>query len=154
MKYTTKEDAVNKGLCKKNNVIYRKTVLERWYDKGWLELPNSKYSSDERLYFGMKLAHDYYLISKSNLHSGFIENTRVDIGIKTNGFYQCDAVSRYSKAIKTIPAEFWPIVRQICVDDCEPVILPKMSERQTAYQYFLWRNDLCRGLDRLAVIYN
>ena len=79
MKYTTKQDVINKGFTKKNNIIYKKSVLERWYDKGWLELENSKYSADERLRCGMKLAFDYYMVNKENLHSGYIENTKVDI---------------------------------------------------------------------------
>ena len=38
LKYVCKQDVINKGLCKQGGYIYKKSVLEIWYSKGWLEL--------------------------------------------------------------------------------------------------------------------
>lgn len=148
-KYTAKQDAVNKGLVKKNGVFYKKSLLEIWYSKGWLDLPNSRYGADDRLRCGMALALDCRIIERANLHSGHIFNTKVDVSDTAESRALSDAKDRYNKAIRAVPAEFWPIVRQICIEEYEPVAPASMSERQKTYFYYLNRIDLCRGLDRI-----
>ena len=59
MKYITKQDALNKGLIKKDGKIYKLSVLEIWFKKGYLDLDKSKYSADERLEYGLRLVFDY-----------------------------------------------------------------------------------------------
>jgi len=155
MKYTSKQDAINKGLAKKKGVIYKKSLLEIWYAKDWLDLPNSKYSSEDRLNSGMKLAADYHIMNRENLHSSYTINTKVDGAKFTPGFHCAnEAESRYLQAIQSIPSEFWPMVRKICIEENELQAPLSMSERQKTYFYYLCRIDLCRGLDRLADYYN
>lgn len=150
-KYITREDVVNRGMTKKNGVFYKKSLLEIWYSKGWLDLPDSRYGADDRLRCGMALALDYHIIERANLHSGHIFNTKIDVSDSAESRALLDARDRYNKAIRSVPAEFWPAVRQICIDEKEPVAPAEMSERQKTYFYYLKRIDLCRGLDRIIL---
>ena len=79
LKYISKQDAINNRLVKKQGIFYKKSLLEIFQTKGWLELPDSNYNSYDRLKYGLKLAHDYRIIERSILHSGYIFNSRVDI---------------------------------------------------------------------------
>ena len=56
--YTSKQDVINKGIIKQGGVFYKQTLLEVWYNKGWLELNDSSYGSDDRLRFGLKFMRD------------------------------------------------------------------------------------------------
>ena len=148
-KYITKQDVANKGMSKKDGIFYKKSLLEIWYSKGWLDLPNSKYGADDRLRCGMALALDYHIIERTNLHSGHSFNTKIDISDSAESRGLLDAKDRYNKAIRAVPAEFWPVVRQICIEEREIAAPAEMSERQKTYFYYLNRIDLCRGLDRI-----
>ena len=155
MKYITKQDAVNKGLVKKKGVIYKKSLLEIWYAKDWLYMPSSKYSAEDRLNAGMRLAEDYHIMNRENIHSSYALNTKVDGTKFTPRFHSAsEAQNRYFQAIQSIPAEFWPMVRKICIEESELQPPLGMSERQKTYFYYLCRMDLCRGLDRLVEYYN
>ena len=149
MKYTTKQDCINKGLTKINGKIYKLSILEIWYKRGYLDFEKSKYSSDERLRCGLRLLNDFQIISRANLHSGYIQNTKIDNSNQLQSISLLNAMSRYNRAIKSVPSEFWPIVRKICIEDTEQVFPKEMSERQKAYLSYLNRIDLCRGLDRI-----
>lgn len=152
-KYTSRQDVVKSGLIKKNGVFYKQTLLEVWYSKGWLELKNSRYGSDDRLRFGLRLALDYSIISRSNLHSAYIFNDKVDSSSSSESRGLLDAQDGFRRAVRSVPVEFWPIVRQICIDEKEPIAPSEMSERQKTYFYYLCRIDLCRGLDRVIEAY-
>ena len=155
MKYISKKDVVDNGLIKRNGCIYKMTVLEKWHEKGWLELNTSKFTSSQRLYCGLRLHRNFQIINKAALHSGFVINDRVnDSFFKSAGIIALNAWEEYSKTIKLIPQEFWPIVRRICIEDKEPQPPKHMSERQRAYFYYMCRIDICRGLDRIANEYN
>ena len=153
IKYTGKQDVVKRGIIKKNGVFYKQSLLEVWHAKGWLEFGGSKYSSDDRLRFGLKLALDYQIISRANLHSSYIFNNKIDLSANVESRAFLDAKDSYSQAVKSVPAEFWKIVRQICIEEREPVAPAGMSERQKTYFYFLCRTDLCRGLDRIIKLH-
>ena len=61
-KYINKKDVINRGLTRKNGTIYKQSLIEIWYNKGWLELKNSNYNSEDRLKAGLKLALDFHII--------------------------------------------------------------------------------------------
>ena len=153
MRYTSKQDVVNKGIIKKDGKIQKLSILEIWYSKGYLELPKSKYTADECLKCWLKLALDYQIINRANLHSGYIENTRIDKSKNLQSTSLLDVMNRYNKAIKSAPKEFWHVVRRICIDDCDIIFSKNISERQRAYLSYLSRIDLCRGLDRIIEAY-
>lgn len=152
-KYTSKQDVISKGIVKKNGVFYKQTLLEFWYSKGWLESKNSCYGSDDRLRFGLKLMRDYHYILKSHIATTSLENTKVDISLKVQDDNVLDAINRYRRVLRSIPKEFWPIVRRICLEEKEPEFPSGISIRHKSYFYFLYRIDLCRGLDRVIDAY-
>ena len=154
LKYTSKQDAKDKGLTKKDGVFYKATLLELWYNKGWLEFEQSPFSAEDRLKCGLKLALDYQIVSRMYLHASYIMNSKIDISHHSFDRQKTEAESRYLKAVKAVPSEFWNIVRKICIEEQEPVVPKNISERQKTYFYYLCRTDLCRGLDRLIELYN
>ena len=152
--YTSKQDVINKGIIKQGGVFYKQTLLEVWYNKGWLELKESLYGSDDRLRFGLKLMRDYQYILKSHIATASLDNNKVDISPKVQDDNVLDAINRYRKVLRSVPKEFWSIVRQVCLEEKEPEFPLGISLRQKSYLYFLYRNDLCRGLDRVIEAYN
>ena len=155
MEYISKQKALEKGFTKKNGIIYKKSLLEIWYAKNWLEMPNSKFTAEDRLNAGLLLAADFYAMSSANLRSGYILNTKID-GTRgeSASVIKSQMQNSYIHAVKVVPSEFWPVVRKICIEEADPVPLSVISERQKAYFNYLVRVDLCRGLDRLVEHYN
>ncbi len=153
IKYTTKEDCIKKGISKKNGKFYKKSLLEVWYDRGWLELENSLYGAETRLLYGLKFMLDYHIVARQKLRSQPGSSDRVDSSIPPESEPYLDALDRYQKAIRNIPAEFWPLVRKICLEEIEPQPSPELSERQRSYFFYICRYDLCRGLDRVVTVY-
>lgn len=78
IKYISKQDVINNGIVKKNGKIMKLSVLEIWHSKGYLDYEHSSFSADERLKYGLRLAMDYYIINKANLHSSHRLNTKTD----------------------------------------------------------------------------
>ena len=152
-KYISKQEALQKGLIKKDGVFYKQSLLEIWYAKGWLDLPTSRFAAEDRLRFGLKLALDYYTLQRATLHSGHSVTERVDGESGTSNLGILSAGDRYGRIIRQIPSEFWPVVKLVCLEEKEPKAPENLSERQKTYFYYLCRTDLCRGLDRLIEAY-
>ena len=127
----------------------KKTLLEQLYDRGWLDFPKSPYTSLARLRVGLKLMYNYQIIQRSNLHSGFIVNSRIDIALSLDARIYNDSLQFYRNCLRIVPAEFWPVVRLICLEEKMPEIPSELSERQQAHINYLYKIDLCRGLDRI-----
>lgn len=153
MTYISKQDAVNKGLIRKNGRIFKLSVLEVWYKKGYLDYNLSKYSANDRLEFGLRLALDFQIINRANLRSGCLHNIKIDNMSPTQSSSLLNALHRYNSVIRSIPSEFWPIIRRICIEDKDLLFPKTMSERQKNYYSYLNRIDLCRGLDRVIDAY-
>ena len=69
-KITRKGEVLRKGYVKNSDgTVCRKTVLERYYNKGYLDLPNSCYSAEDRKRTGEQLAYDYYMGFPEHLKS-------------------------------------------------------------------------------------
>ena len=149
IKYTSKQDSINNGIVKKNGKIYKLSTLEIWYSKGYLDYEYSKYSAEERLECGLKLALDYHIINRANLHSSHLINTKVDNNKSPQSVALMNAMNRFNKAIRSVPKEFWSVVRYVCIEDKELIAPKHFSERQKSYFLYLHRIDLCRGLDRI-----
>ena len=152
IKYTSKQDVTNKGIVKRNGKILKLSVLEIWHSKGFLDYTPSKYSADERLNCGLRLALDAYIINRDNLHSSHRLNTKIDNNNNTQSAAILEAMQRYNRAIRSVPAEFWPIVRLVCIEDRDLVAPIELSERHKSHFYYMNRVDLCRGLDRIIDI--
>jgi len=152
----SKAEAKRKGYEKHSSGTYlKKSVLDRYYEGGYLDLPNSKYSAEERKNAGEMLAHDYFLAHYNNVKSPVlyvnIIPTTGDNGQDASLFYQ----ERYMEAVKSIPHEFWPHVRKVCVEDKELTgeqNYPKQSLKNKNSIYYQ-KMLLNLGLDRLLDFY-
>ena len=151
--YTSKKDAIQKGIVKKAGVFYKQNLLELWYSKGWLDLAGSPFGSEDRLRFGLKFAQDYNFLRRSQIATTTLKNDKIDTRNRIEDKHFLDVLDRYRKAVRSIPREFWPVVRQICLEERQLEIPAFLSDRQKAYFYFLYRTDLCRGLDRVISSY-
>ncbi len=154
--YINKETLKRRGFCKnKNGIYYKKTTLEKYYDSGYLSLYENKFSSDDRLFVGKRLAFDYYMANRDNLQSvkQYIVNIRTtgDSGKESQLFYK----ERYFKAIRAIPKEFWAPIRYVCIDDNE-LIDNKNPKGSVLYKHNIYclKVLLCMGLDRLCEYYS
>lgn len=145
----TKKKTTNQNKTKIRGKTFSKTFIEQLYEKGWLEYNQSPYSDDARLRIGLKLMFNYQILSRANLHSGYIFNDRIDISTSLQCKMYNDALDFYRKCLRSVPAEFWDIVRQVCLEEKMPTISPNLSERQISHITYMYRIDLCRGLDRI-----
>lgn len=155
-KITFKGEVLRKGYVKNNDgVVCHKTVLERYYDKGYLDLPNSCYSAEDRKRVGEMLAQDYYLGLPYHLKS--VDLSAVNIPstgeiLQENGqFYH----ERYMNAMKAVPREFRAAVYRVCLEDkkliCDEVVDKNSlkNKNNSYYQKML----LNLGLERLIEFY-
>lgn len=155
-KITAKGEVLRKGYVKNNDgVVCRKTVLERYYEKGYLDLPNSCFSAEDRKKVGEMLAQDYYLGLSHHLKS--IDLSAVNIPstgeiLKENRqFYH----ERYMAAMDSVPREFRAAVYRVCLEDkkliCDEVVDKKSlkNKNNSYYQKML----LNLGLERLIEFY-
>ncbi|MBQ9034803.1 MAG: hypothetical protein IJ099_02425 [Alphaproteobacteria bacterium] len=133
----------------------KKTVLQRYYEEGYLDMPDSQFTAEDRRTVGDLLARDYYL---GNYDSMQTARWRA-VAIASTGEYTREQAlyykERYLRAIKTIPAEFWPAVRRVCIDDL-PVISDKYRPIQsTMYKHEIYHQKMLLnlGLERLIYFY-
>lgn len=155
-KIIEKDEVLRKYYTKNNDGVYcRKTVLERYYDKGYLDLPGSSFSAEDRKRVGERLASDYYLARENTLKS--IDLSSVNIPTTGNSsrenamFYR----NRYLKAVQSIPHEFWPSVRQVCIEDKKllselPIDKKTLLNKNNSYHQKMLLN---LGLERLISFY-
>ena len=129
--------------------LKKDTALDFYARKGWFN--RGKYSAMERVWAGKMLSADFHLagLTFSGV-AGYKE--RVDCSGSRESDSLLDAKDRYNKAIKSIPAEFLPIVRLVCCEDKKVPILSK--KRIDADEEKTEAKQLLRlGLDRLVDYY-
>ena len=130
----------------------RLSVLEIYKTKGWLNNPQSKWSSDDRLNVGLRLAKDFYLAGLMTISGIDYSKERVDCSISATPEMVLQARDRYNKAIRTIPADFFRTVVDVC---CHNLLVKGIgdTERQKDNDRYRKVFDLCRGLDYLVEFY-
>ena len=133
----------------------KKTTLQRYFEEGYLEMPGSRFTAEDRRTVGDLLAQDYYL---GNYDSMQTSRWRI-VAISSYGDYTREQAlyfkERYMRAIKTIPAEFWPVVRRVCIED-----LPVTSDKYHPVQSVMHKHEIYHqkmllnlGLERLIQFY-
>lgn len=155
-KNTIKGGILRKGYVKNNDgVVCRKTVLERYYDKGYLDLPNSCYSAKDRKSVGERLALDYYLGQPQSIKSIDFSMVKISGGADVLPERRLLYRERYLKAMQAVPREFWPSVRRVCIEDkkllCDEVV-DKSSLKNKNNSYYQ-KMLLNLGLERLIEFY-
>ena len=135
--------------------LRRKTVLERYYEQGVLELEGSPVSAKQRTKAGEILARDYYLGNSNHLQSIKLFESNIpttgDSGIERSLYYK----NRYLKAIKYVPYEFWPVLYTVCIED-KKIMYEKEkydSELKNKNNIFHLKMLLVLGLERLLKYY-
>ena len=90
----------------KNGIWRQKTVLERYLEKGYLDLEGSPFTAEQRKHAGEILARDYYLGSYEKMRSvnllHFHIRTTGNVGNDRAMYYK----ERYLQAVKNIPYEY------------------------------------------------
>lgn len=151
MLYISKEDCQKRGYVKRNGMYYRLTVLERYLERGWLDFGNRDYSDQDRFAAGEELLEDFQKCRFAGAKSSNFGRERVDGTPLPQSELEsvCRARDRYFAKVRQIPAEFWPMVRLVCLENEEPDIAENVPARRRAEMLFAAKQDLCRGLDRL-----
>lgn len=123
------------------------SVIENYFEQGLLNTVAGKFTPEYRLAAGLQLARDFYRARLQSITAIDYEKDRVDISISEDEpAFVLDARSRYIKAIKDVPAEFWGVVSDVCCFD-KFIKGVGNSERKRRETKFVQICDLCRGLD-------
>lgn len=151
--YISPEELAKRGFTVRGAVVVRLSLIERYYEKGWLNHGDSRLTPEIRLEAADRLAADFYFSRFPQNSAIDWQKERVDGGLnKTEPAAVLDARDRFFKAIKSIPAEFWPVVQDVVLYETRPDI---GGATKAMYNELLavFKRDLCRGLDRLAFHY-
>ena len=131
------------------------TVLEKYFKRGYLELPHSRFSAEDRKRAGEMLAGDFYRGQYKNIRALQIYADH----IPTTGTWDEDFAiyyrEKYFAAVKSIPREFWPSVRRVCIEDkmlkCEAEV--SGSRLKNKNSIYFQKMLLNMGLERLVEHY-
>lgn len=152
--YTTKAECLANGFIKIGKFFYRLSILEQYARKGWLDFGDKKYTALDRLSAGARLNRDYYHGKFETVRANDVRKVKVD------GHGDCalqeetlDARNRYLAAMKAVPAEFWDVVRSVCVEDKPIAANDNQNRTERLHEAYANKKDLCRGLDRLIEHY-
>ncbi len=151
--YISKEEALKKGYKKRQQGgYYKQSILEKYLEKGWLELENSPFSAEDRKKAGELLRKDFYLSNYNNLHSLPLIKISKSTADREDLIYYKE---RYLGAVKSVPSEFWPAVRAVCIEDIElkankNIITHSLLSKQASYHLKML---LVLGLERLVRYY-
>lgn len=120
--------------------------LYRYYENGTLEMNRTRWQAVDRLRSGELLQKVAY---KSGIYIKAFDPSKIRVDI--SGF-KCEpetkqiAEDMYKNAHKSIPSEYWPVVRHVVVED------GKIQHKSRAEVHLdKWR--LCMGLDYLCDFY-
>ena len=94
-----------------------KTPLERYYERGDLDLPNSKFSAEDRKTAGEMLAYDFYRGHHKNIQALQIFADHIPTTGEQGEDIALEYRERYLRAVQSIPREFWPAVRRVCIEE-------------------------------------
>ena len=131
------------------------TVLEKFLAKGWLRLGGKRYSEKDRIWAGNRLADVYFRCAFPAAQA--INPARVFVDVSKGGKEMFDKVlaarEEYFAIMAKIHKDYWPIVRRVCIEDKEPVVVGEKKLMRKALVSFSLKVDLCRGLDELIDFY-
>lgn len=135
----------------KENGVYRKlSTIERYCRRGYLSIVKG-YSEKERCAAGRRLYADFFRGGLSSARA--IDPSIIRVDGDAGGMCENKEYFRscYNRAIREIPAEFYPAVHRVCIEDQD---LAAGGNNYCRYNtLFADRRDLCRGLDRLIKFY-
>lgn len=152
--YINKQDCERLGFIRlQDGTLYRQSVLEKYKSKGWLSFGNSRYSEDDRMKAGCRIAQDYY--HGRFVAEGIIDYTkpRVDNSVRNElSPAVLDARTRFIKAMSCLDKKQSFVIRQICCENA-PIKIPNIRKDQYIHDLELLKETVCRGLDCLIEHY-
>ncbi len=148
--------AKRRGYVLERGGIWRKrTVLEKYYEDGYLELSGSPFTAEQRKKAGEILLRDYYLGNYDKLQSVKMYQCRIkttgNVGVERSLYYK----ERYLRAIKSIPYEFWSTVYKVCIEDVRVDEFEGNDDNslKSKNNNYCLKVFLCLGLERLLKFY-
>lgn len=134
-------------------MVRAKTVLDKYYIDGYLNLIDSHFSAKDRYRAGSRLSLEYYLGYTGALKShNFVGINQGKINQNLTAFsFNERAVyyrSRFHEAKKSVPYEFWPAVFEVCIKD-HLLSGHYKNQLQNKNDVYSQKILLCLGLDRL-----
>lgn len=152
--YTTKAECLANGFVKIGKHFYRFCTLEQYARKGWLDFGDKRFTALDRLSAGLRLMKDFYHGHFESVCANDMRKVKVDgHGNSTLQEEALDARNRYLEAMKAIPAEFWGVTRQVCIEDKPIAANDNGSRTEKLHEAYSSKKDLCRALDRLIEHY-
>lgn len=143
---------VAEDACPEGKIKWKKPILQMYYEAGYLDIIKSRFTPEDRKTAGEMLAQDYFLGNYDSLQTARLKQ----LNIRTTSEWTREQAlffkERYLRAIKTLPAEFWPIVRRVCVEDL-PILSDEPTEMMRKYKIYHQKILLNYGLDRLIFFY-
>ena len=129
-----------------------KTVLRKYFEKGWLKYGNKLISAQDRLNAGNRFYADFYKAGIENFKVPDLAKPRVDGGNnKGTPDYVLDARARFNAAYKSMTIDGADLVmRVVCWNKGFG-----LKKRDTDYNHDLEvsKDNLCKALDGLFVHY-
>lgn len=152
--YITPAEAKRKGLIKKDGVYYKRTVLEKYSDMGWLDFGSKFYSNEDRLTVGLRFAQDFHYSGFENSGVVDLSKEKVDCSGRSDlSNAVLDARNRYNKALLAIPANVVDIITRVCCLDLE-IKVERVTVQQYRHDLEILKEMICQGLDSLIEHYN
>ena len=146
------QQKVAEDACSATKMKWKKPILQMYYEAGYLDIIKSRFTPEDRKTAGEMLAQDYFLGNYDSLQTARLKQ----LNIRTTSEWTREQAlffkERYLRAIKTLPAEFWPIVRRVCVEDL-PILSDEPTEMMRKYKIYHQKILLNYGLDRLIYFY-
>ncbi|MBP5215502.1 MAG: hypothetical protein J6039_02980 [Alphaproteobacteria bacterium] len=149
----------NNNSSKIKNIKPNKTkhisVLEKYFERGYLDLCESKFSAEDRKRVGEMLFYDYYCGGMYNLKSCRLDGVNIpgtsELGNESKIFCR----ERYLRAVRSVPSEFWKAVRTVCIEDCELTAEETKNKKSILgkYKIYCQKIMLNLGLNRLIKFY-
>lgn len=127
------------------------TVLQKYFEKGWLKFGDAQITAQDRLNAGNRFYADFYKAGIVDLRIPDLEKPRVDGGNdKRTPDFVLDARSRFNKAFLSLNPEHSYILWQIvCLD--KPLKLA--SGKNYNHNLEVLKEEICKSLDALFYHY-
>lgn len=152
--YVNKKELEAKGYTRNDDGIFRKlNTLEFLGKKGWLDYGNQRFTAQDRISAGNRLANDFEIANLEGVSANDVSKIRVD----GRGAYNVsqtisEAEDRYLKAMNSIDRDLWGRVRKVCIEENflgENTGNKYKDIKNKTYEYTM----LCIGLDELIKHY-
>lgn len=127
------------------------TVLQKYFEDGWLKFGNDQISAQGRFDAGNRFYADFYKAGIVDLRIPDLSKPRVDGGnAKSEHDFVLDAKTRFNKAFMSLnPEQSYILWQIVCLD--KPIKLKRTDEYRHGIEVL--KEKICESLDALYVHY-